>query len=71
MDFLKKLSLYWRLVEIDIHDSEKTVSDRTGESPSSIVTNSKPAELQNIVTNIKHKQGGFEGINDSNLSKTL
>ena len=64
MNLFKKLSLYWRLVEIDIK-SEKTVRNRIGKTPGRFVSTSDKFQLTKIADDIKQKKDNFSDIEDS------
>ena len=61
MNFLEKLTLYWDLVEIDLHDV-KPVRERIGSSIKNFILYSDNKTLTSTAKNIKNKDGNFKGV---------
>jgi hypothetical protein len=70
MNLLKKLSLYWRLVEIDLKSS-KSVRHRIGKPPGHFIASSKKEELTKVANDIKFKQADFKDVQDSKYNINL
>lgn len=61
MNIFEKLSLYWNLVEADLH-GDIPIREKLGSSIGEFITNSDNKTLTKIAKDFKNQDGKFSGI---------